>query len=169
MHEITECFISHLVVSQEIPLGWDSGATVVSCHSQPGLSVCSCPCCYWGSLRFRSTGMLGTCYWPSLKDVWELSEPTHQELISQEDVPRPLRFSCCRYRTCLVLLKGPAQRADHICVLNSSDPEVFCPRKKNPLKSNSAVTQKHTKFSTQTTEPVKTKGLWRSPVCLSTH
>lgn len=76
--EITECFLSHPVVSQEIPLGWDGGT---------GLSVSISPCCCWSSLRLRSTrctSTLGTSYWPSLKDVWPKNPHTKSWFPSSE-------------------------------------------------------------------------------------
>lgn len=74
---------------------------------------------------------------------------------------QPLRL---RYKTCLVLLEGLAQRADYIGALHSSDLEVFRPGKESPLESKRSVTPK---LQPQHANPPQ--GLWRSPLSLFTH
>lgn len=123
----TECFVSPCccVASQEIPLGWGSGAMLVSCPSQAELSVCRW---YWGSLSYRCQRHSDLPWVHAIDHPCRMSNNSQKSPQTKRWFPRRmLGFSPCRYRTCLVLLEGLAQRADHVCVLNSPDPEVLCP------------------------------------------
>lgn len=97
---------------------------------------------------------------PQRRGSRELTKTTQNNPLTPS-TGQPLRL---RYKTCLVLLEGLAQRADYIGALHSSDLEVFRPGKESPLESKRSVTPK---LQPQHANPPQ--GLWRSPLSLFTH
>lgn len=85
--------MSHSVVSQEIPLGWNSGAIPVCCHSQPGLPVCSCPRCYWGSLSYScerdsDPPDVQPCWTLAIDHPWRMSDNSQKNPHNKSWFPR---------------------------------------------------------------------------------